>query len=113
MIIIFDINGFPNNIWGWGIEDRALYHRSVIKDIHITRQSTQKYNILPHPSNAITYTGEKLHISNIWDKNHINTLDDTQKEYLIAFSGINNVEYSVIDRKNIHDIVEVIKVDFS
>ena len=72
-----------------------------------------KYNILPHPSNAITYTGEKLHISNIWDKNHINTLDDTQKEYLIAFSGINNVEYSVIDRKNIHDIVEVIKVDFN
>ena len=26
-------------------------------------------------------------------------------------SGLNNLEYTIIERKNIHDIVELIKVD--
>ena len=32
---IKEINGFPNYIWGWGIEDRALYHRAIIKHLNI------------------------------------------------------------------------------
>jgi hypothetical protein len=108
---VFDINGFPNNIWGWGIEDRALYYRCMIKNINITDNNTQSFNVLPHTSNAVTYMGNKLIISNIWGKDHIEKLNDIQQSELISFSGINTLDYNIIERKNIHDIVELIKVD--
>ena len=109
--IIFDINGFPNNIWGWGIEDRALYFRCRMKNINITNNPNQSFKIMPHNSNAITYTGEKKLISDMWCENYINKLDDTQKEEMIIGSGLNNLKYTILERKMIHDMVELIKVE--
>ena len=47
----FDINGFPNDIWGWGHEDKALQNRAEFKKLII------KKNILNNDpqSNKITY----------------------------------------------------------
>ena len=109
--IIFNINGFPNNIWGWGIEDRALYFRCRMKNINITNNPNQSFKIMPHTSNSITYTGEKKLISDMWRENYINKLDDTQKEEMIMGSGLNNLKYTILERKNIHDMVELIKVE--
>ena len=109
--IIFDINGFPNNIWGWGIEDRALYYRCCMKNINITNNPNQSFKIMPHISNIITYTGEKKKISDMWMPNYIDKLDHKQKEEMIMGSGLNNLEYTILERKMIHDIVEIIKVD--
>jgi hypothetical protein len=109
--IFFNLNGFPNNIWGWGIEDRALFFRSYIRNITITENTTKSFNILHHTSNAVKYTGEKLTISQIWSKNHIDILDNELREKLIMESGLNNVDYKIIERKNIHEIVEIIKVE--
>ena len=109
--IIFDINGFPNNIWGWGIEDRALYYRCRIKNIKITNNHNQSFKIMPHPSNVITYTGEKKFISDMWMQNYIEKLDDKQRDEMIMGSGLNNLEYTILERKMIHDMVEVIKVE--
>tara|TARA_B110000305_G_C19414566_1_gene627240 strand:+ start:869 stop:1540 length:672 start_codon:yes stop_codon:yes gene_type:complete len=107
---IFDINGFPNNIWGWGIEDRALYYRCCMKNINITNNNNQSFKIMPHTSNAITYTGGKKLISDMWKSNYINKLDDKQKKEMIMSSGLNNLKYTILERKMIHDVVEVIKV---
>ena len=30
---IFEVNGFPNYIWGWGIEDRAMFYRYYMLSI--------------------------------------------------------------------------------
>jgi len=109
--IIFDINGFPNNIWGWGIEDRALYYRCCMKNIKITENSNLSFKTMPHKSNAIQYTGEKKKISDMWTSNYINKLDDKQKEEMIMSSGLNNLVYTILERKMIHDVVEVIKVE--
>ena len=109
--IIFDINGFPNNIWGWGIEDRALYYRCRMKNINITNNPNQSFKIMPHTSNAITYTGEKKLISDMWRDNYINKLTNPQKEEMIMGSGLNNLKYTILERKMIHDVVEVIKVE--
>ena len=61
--VIIDINGFPNNIWGWGIEDRAIFFRSCIKKINYIfntfENKTKNFNILKHKSNAETYKNEK------------------------------------------------------
>ena len=109
--IIFNINGFPNNIWGWGIEDRALYFRCRMKNINITNNPNQSFKIMPHTSNTITYTGEKKLISDMWRDNYINKLANPQKEEMIMGSGLNNLKYTILDRKMIHDMVEVIKVE--
>ena len=62
-------NGFPNNIWGWGIEDRALYYRYSILDLNI---STNKFDdnlseiyCIPHRKVWETYVGEKKEISDL------------------------------------------------
>jgi beta-1,4-galactosyltransferase 2 len=108
---IFDANGFPNNIWGWGIEDRALYYRCCMKNIKIMENSNKSFNIMSHKSNVVEYTGEKKIISDIWRERNINKLNNEQKEKLVMSSGINNIEYTILERKMIHDIVELIKVD--
>jgi hypothetical protein len=109
--IIFNINGFPNHIWGWGIEDRVLYYRCYIKDIKITNNTNDSFKILPHTSNAENYKNEKKIISDIWRKPNIDSLNKEEKEKLIQESGLNTINYKILSRKNIHDIVEIIKVD--
>jgi len=108
--VIFDINGFPNNIWGWGIEDRALYFRTLIKNINIKSNNNESFKTLQHRPNNIRYTGEKKRISDMWRKHYIDSLDDKQKEDMVMNSGLNNLEYTILERKMIHDIVELIKV---
>lgn len=109
--VIFDINGFPNNIWGWGIEDRALYFRCIIKNIQITDNKTQIFKIMPHTSNSQKYTGEKKILSDIWSQDYINKIDNKKKEDMIMTSGLNNLKYTILERKMLHNMVELIKVD--
>ena len=107
---IFDINGFPNYIWGWGIEDRALYFRCRIKNINITNNNKQCFKVINHSSNAEVYTGEKKVISDIWSEQNINKLNTEQQNELIMSSGLNNLQYTIKEHKIIHEIVEVITV---
>lgn len=109
--VLFDINGFPNNIWGWGIEDRALYHRCCIKNINITLNSMQNFNIRPHISNAEKYINEKQKISDMWSNRYISQLNKQQKEEMIMSSGLNNMRYTILERRMIHNMVEHIKVE--
>lgn len=108
---IKNINGFPNNIWGWGIEDRALFYRAYIKNIRpVNYNKNNNFNVLNHKSNVETYINEKKNISDIWRKQNIDKLNDEEKNKLITFSGINNVEYTVLERKELQENVELIKV---
>ena len=109
---MINVNGFPNYIWGWGIEDRALYFRSIIKQhMIVTNNDKKTFKIHSHKSNAHSYKNEKRSYSEIWSKANIDKLDDEQKDEMIMSSGLNNLEYTIIERKMIHDIVELIKVD--
>ena len=82
-----------------------------MKNINITNNPNQSFKIMPHTSNAIIYTGEKKLISDMWRSSYIDKLDDKQKEEMIMGSGLNNLKYTILERKMIHDIVEIIKVD--
>lgn len=110
---VYNINGFPNNIWGWGIEDRALFYRCSIKNVTIQGgyDNGNLFVMLPHASNLCNYTGEKDVISKTWLHEHVSSLDKEEQLKLISFSGIDNVEYKVIRRVFIHEIVEIIRVD--
>ena len=43
--------------------------------------------------------------------NKFKTLNSEQKLKEIMSSGLNNLKYTILERKMIHDIVEIIKVD--
>lgn len=108
---IFDINGFPNYIWGWGIEDRALYYRYSIMNKTISPDYTYNlfFNRLYHKSNIETYTNEKKKISDY--ENEVFNCNNKDKQYKhIMSSGLNTLEYKIISRETINENVEIIKV---
>lgn len=104
------INGFPNHIWGWGIEDRALFYRAKIFNVSMNDMYNHKheFTFLYHKSNAHMYTNEKKNISDTENHifNHVNY--DEQIKHIMK-SGLNNLDYTIIDRK-IYNGYEIIKV---
>lgn len=108
------INGFPNDIWGWGVEDKALQNRTEFYNI---KKITNLTNDKEHPKylhrfddvndRKTDYTSQNI-------KKHFDIfplLDNEKKLQEIISSGLNNLKYTIIERKKIHDIVELIKVD--
>lgn len=54
------INGFPNNFFGWGGEDDALYNRLSINNIEITRPINGSYILADHnPPTETEYNKNK------------------------------------------------------
>jgi beta-1,4-galactosyltransferase 1 len=111
---IHNINGFPNDIWGWGTEDKALQNRSEFYNIQKITNLTDSVN---HPlylhrfddvdDREWTYTTKNT------DKHYIKftTLNSKQKFQELISSGLNNLNYIILNRKMIHDMVELIKVE--
>ena len=111
---IHKINGFPNDIWGWGNEDKALQNRTEYYNINKITNLTNKYEHLEYILRFNDVDDrDKSNINENWYNNYVlfNKLNNEQKKELIMSSGLNNLEYTIIERKNIHDIVELIKVD--
>jgi hypothetical protein len=100
-------NGFPNNYWGWGVEDKVLQNRVEYMNININK------NILTNDINRFNY----FTIKNDIDDRHYDNLDHkTSFEYTefnnlttenklihIMKSGLNNLEYKIISREYIRD----------
>jgi hypothetical protein len=100
----FDINGFPNNIWGWGEEDKALQNRAEFKKVNITK------NILNNDPNQNNYL---LRFNDVNDripyrgKSYYNVKSNENE---LQKSGLNNLQYKILEKININDYVELIKV---
>lgn len=111
------INGFPNNFWGWGIEDRALYNRVVTYNIDIVRNiifedvnKTNKLNILNDINDRVRT--EDFIFRTEFEYNNFGFLKTQDKLEHILSSGLNNLSYTITNKININDFIEIIKVDF-
>jgi predicted glycosyltransferase involved in capsule biosynthesis len=98
----YKINGFPNDYWGWGVEDKALQNRAEFLNIKI------KKNILSNDVNKNNYfkifTDNHVRTKGVnyqkyyeinylyWDK-----LSNEQKLNVVKYSGINNLNYNLIN----------------
>ena len=100
-------NGFPNNYWGWGVEDKALQNRAEYMYHNITINK----NILNNDENRFNYFTIK---NDIDDRQHdnlghktsfeygeFNNLSDENKLIHIMKSGLNNLDYKIISREYI------------
>lgn len=117
---IFSVNGFPNYIWGWGIEDRVAYYRHKIlnkkikNSIYGLQKNKNGFIFLPHKHN-----GNNTHPNNYSNKNNISDNEnkifnsnniELQKQHIMS-SGLNNLEYTILERININDYIEIVKVN--
>ena len=111
---IHKINGFPNNIWGWGTEDKALQNRTEYYNI---KKITNLTNKVEHPLYLLRFNDiddrEQKNLSQNTNNHYIkfNTFNNEQKLQEIMSSGLNNLQYTILERKMINDMVEIIKVD--
>jgi len=111
---IHKINGFPNDIWGWGTEDKALQNRAEYYNI---KKITNLTNKVEHPLYLLRFNDvndrESKHLSQNTNKHYtkFKTLNNEKKLKAIMSSGLNNLKYTVLERKMIHDMVELIKVE--
>jgi hypothetical protein len=115
----FKINGFPNDIWGWGAEDIALLHRAKYFNIKIYK--TVKAHDLGHTNRSTgIYENENYIVfNNINDRVMYNNSKNIQKYNLnnyndkivnIKNSGLNNINYEIINKQIINDYTEKILV---
>ena len=101
------INGFNNNYWGWGIEDRDLYYRSVFYKINIIRDNKTRFKVLNHKHKGYEFNKKKSDkCDNIFNSNNNNKI----KEFILE-SGLNNLEYKIIKEENIKDNIKKIIVE--
>lgn len=106
------INGFPNYIWGWGIEDRSFYYRCKTLKLNISNNFTNKDNftLLKHTPNSYILDGIKKNISdeenNIYSNNtNINKLEHISK------SGLNDLTFDIVYRKELNQFTTLIQVN--
>lgn len=110
------INGFPNNYWGWGTEDKALQNRAefykiTIQKNIISNSELEKTSFTIFNDNH-NRTHENLSHKTDFEYRFFHHLANKEKETHILNSGLNNLSYNVIERKQINDFIEHIKVDF-
>ena len=111
---IHKINGFPNDIWGWGVEDKALQNRAEYYNI---KKITNLTNKKSHPEYLLRFDDVNDRIKSNHNKNAhhhyklFRRLDSKKKIQGIMSSGLNNLKYTILERKMIHDIVEIIKIE--
>ena len=110
--VFIKMNGYPNDIWGWGIEDRALFYRSKICNCTILNEENRFKNqirVLPHKNNAHQYTGDKKKQSDLW-RPYILNLPEVEQTKFTTGNGLDDIEYKVIS-KEVLDGYEKIVID--
>lgn len=103
-------NGFPNEIWGWGTEDKALQNRAEFKDINISKnilnndpKKDEYFKIFNDVDDRI-----KVNMNKNWFLHYrlFEKLNSDEKEKQIMSDGLNNLTYKI---RNIEEINKDIK----
>lgn len=111
---IHKINGFPNDIWGWGTEDKALQNRAEFYKI---KKITNLMNDKEHPEYLLRFHDindrETKNMNMNTNKHYVSfpRLNNAQKIQEIMRTGLNTINYSILNRIMINDTVEIIKVE--
>jgi len=110
-------NGFPNNMWGWGVEDKALQNRVEFMNINVEKNIiSSRTNPLEIANFTIRDDVNDKHQDKDFDSrtnfeyNVFKTLENDVKKNHIMLSGLQNIQYEILSRENIHEYVELIKV---
>lgn len=112
---IIKINGMPNDFWGWGVEDRVLYNRAMYHKYSISfniLSRTEKASKMFKSFNNINDRNKSTSFSKNthFEYNIFNTLSNEKQLQHIMTSGLNNLEYTILERRDLEENVELIRV---
>ena len=101
------INGFRNDIFGWGIEDRDLYYRCKFNNINIIRNNSYSFKIMDHKHCGNQFNKKKsIKVNNIFSSK-----DNNKIKKFIDESGLNNLKYKIIKEEKINEYCKKIIVE--
>ena len=107
-----NINGFPNNFWGWGCEDKDLQNRAEFKSINVVKnildvdpEKDQYFKIFD------SHVRDKIcphhnFVYNLWENTSIE-----DKEKYIENNGLSTLNYKIIKEEMLMDNVKKITVE--
>jgi hypothetical protein len=112
------VNGFPNNFWGWGVEDKALQNRCEFYNINVSK------NILNNNPNRFDYftifndvddriTAKDMDTRTSFEYNQFKYMSGEKQSSHILSSGLNNCPYIVKRKVTFDSNIEHIYVDFN
>ena len=108
-----NLNGFPNDFWGWGCEDKELLNRAEFKNIKIKRSigfhdmKTREKYFLIFQDNHLRERNDKYGESYIlW-----NRLSNEQKNTKLHINGLTTLNYKIICEENLFNNVKKITVE--
>jgi len=106
------INGFPNYIWGWGIEDRSFYYRCKTLELNMSNNFTNKNNFtfLKHDTNAYTLENIKKNISEEENNIFLNKINNNKLKHILS-SGLNNLTFEIVLKKELNNFTTLIQVN--
>jgi hypothetical protein len=88
------INGFPNQFWGWGGEDDAMYRRLKRHGINIIKPPISKgFKVLEH-----------IDTRKIADAKNMRKWEDLKED--TGRSGLSNIQWKLLDEKRVGNIVK-------
>ena len=112
------VNGF-HSIWGWGIEDVNIFFRCKYKNIDVSenyRIPLKKIKEDHFAIRNITYKDGNIVYTPIRKKIQNDTIDiyykgnNLEKEKYLMSSGLNTLEYKILETTIVQNNIEIIKV---
>ena len=106
-----DVNGYSNNFWGWGGEDKDLQHRclakkiKIIRDVFFERGNNNKIHDIDHKRDTSNWTKKKYYDNKNRGRKYL------INNKLIENDGISNCNYNILKRVELEKNVEKILVD--
>jgi hypothetical protein len=107
-------NGFPNDFWGWGVEDKALQNRcdffGVLKKTTITNADPERENYFTIFNDVDDRKKDRFTEKTGFEYNTFPTLHDFEKVEWILTSGVHNIGY-ILKKKETNGAYDHIWVD--
>ena len=109
-------NGFPNNYWGWGVEDRALQNRAEFAGLQKLTTILSNDPRVPEFFN-VDNDHERVQAQNtVGQRTQVDYfmwphMSQSAKQEHVNQSGFNTLTYNVLERTQLNDITEKILVD--
>jgi hypothetical protein len=102
-----NINGFPNNFFGWGSEDNLLYYRTNQMKYSIIQPNKGSYTDLEN----LTFDQKNKLLKATDQKDMLQKEKAREDKKNWKKNGLNNLVYNVLDTRDLNDTSIMITVD--